>query len=341
MKRVTIQDIANRLQLSRNTVAKALSGQNVSEWTRMAVLRTAQDMGYSKLTDANLAALAAGCREENRQRAILVLSGRSKERFWTEIVAGIGAELNRRGYRMQLHIVDERDADSSMSMEQIVPDVEGLIFLTVFEGQFVEGMARARLPMTFFDAPPSFYEFLDYGDVVYPEGWFSTKRLVQHFIKAGCRNFGYMGYPQGTKSIHDRYDGYLSALRESGLRPDGRFQFTQKVDGDYYDYGVVERLIGELDEYPDVFVCANDAVARCIASALLKKNLPAGEQPVLAGFDHVIEPEFFRQDIYTVDVNKEDIGRQLVRSVLGQIRDRTEHALIAVRTRPLIPDERE
>ena len=43
---VTIQDIANALHLSRNTVSKALNGKHVPIKTRNAVINTAIEMGY-------------------------------------------------------------------------------------------------------------------------------------------------------------------------------------------------------------------------------------------------------------------------------------------------------
>ena len=45
-KTVTIQDIANTLGLSRNTVSKALNGKHVPVKTRNAVISAAIEMGY-------------------------------------------------------------------------------------------------------------------------------------------------------------------------------------------------------------------------------------------------------------------------------------------------------
>ena len=49
MKKVTIQDIAKEMGLSRNTVAKALSNGVVAPETRNAVIQKAWQMGYAKL----------------------------------------------------------------------------------------------------------------------------------------------------------------------------------------------------------------------------------------------------------------------------------------------------
>ena len=96
----------------------------------------------------------------------------------------------------------------------------------------------------------------------------------------------------------------------------------------------MERLVNEMESFPEVYVCANDAIAKSVASALYKRSPELEARLVLTGFDHTIEPGFFRQDIYSVDVNKEDLGRRLAKSVLDRIHEPMEHALITVRSYP-------
>lgn len=333
MKKVTIQDIAQKMQLSRNTVAKALNDGAVSYETKMSVLQTAQKMGYAKLTKEHLEQLR-GVRTEKDGRAVLVLSGRSQEQFWNLILAGISDELNAKGYRMLLHIADEQKPDAGEIKAMLAPDVAGMIFLSVFPIAFVKEMSQTGLPIAFFDAPPYLDPYLEYGDVVYSEGWSAMEHMVQELIDRGYRRFGYIGYPDGTKSIHDRYDGYVHTLWKNGIEPEKRYCYTDKVEGDYYDYAVVERLVNEMESFPEVYVCANDAIAKSVASALYKRSPELEARLVLTGFDHTIEPGFFRQDIYSVDVNKEDLGRRLAKSVLDRIHEPMEHALITVRSYP-------
>ncbi len=333
MKRVTIQDIAQEMQLSRNTVAKALHDGAVSYETKISVLKKAQEMGYTKLTGEHLEQLH-GTQMENSGKAVLVLSGRSQEKFWSLILAGISGELNAKGYRMLLQIVDEEQPDAQEVRAVLAPDVAGLIFLNVFPVGFVKEMAKTGLPTAFFDAPPYLEPYLEYGDVVYSEGWSAMEHMVQELIDRGYRRFGYIGYPDGTKSIHDRYDGYLHTLWKNGLKQEQIYCHTAKIQGDYYDYHVVERLVDQMESFPEVYICANDAVAKNVASALYKRSPELEARLVLTGFDHTIEPGFFRQDIYSVDVNKEDLGKRLAKSVLDRIREPMEHALITVRSYP-------
>ena len=106
MKRVTIQDIAKEMGLSRNTVAKALSNGNVSPETRQAVVQKACQMGYAKLDDA----LVEEVMHQKRKTGggtILVLFNRWQSLFWNTTLAGISDGAKQEGYRMQLYIVNE------------------------------------------------------------------------------------------------------------------------------------------------------------------------------------------------------------------------------------------
>ena len=50
-KKITAQDIADKLNISRNTVSKALNNTgNISEDTKMKVIQTAFEMGYKNFS---------------------------------------------------------------------------------------------------------------------------------------------------------------------------------------------------------------------------------------------------------------------------------------------------
>ena len=68
-KAVTIKNIAEQLNLSRNTVAKALNGQYVPEKTRETVLKKAQEMNYKSL---NLSRIEIG----SKKYRLLLVSGK-------------------------------------------------------------------------------------------------------------------------------------------------------------------------------------------------------------------------------------------------------------------------
>ena len=123
MKKVTIQDIAAEMGLSRNTVAKALNGGLVSPQTRHAVVQKAWQMGYNKLDDKLVEEVKSTYRRANTG-TILVLFNHMESAFWTRALAGISNAVNDEGYRMQLHVVDEKDKDGESTGSLIADDVK-------------------------------------------------------------------------------------------------------------------------------------------------------------------------------------------------------------------------
>ena len=81
MKKVTIQDVARELNLSRNTVAKALNNSDtVSYETRYLVIEKAYEMGYSKLSPVVLNQFKL--RNKMDETKTIVVLNRGKYRYF-------------------------------------------------------------------------------------------------------------------------------------------------------------------------------------------------------------------------------------------------------------------
>ena len=94
MKKVTIQDVARELNLSRNTVARALNNsETVAYETRYMVIEKACEMGYLKVSPSVLNEFRLhGDRGE--PKTILVIARREISVFWNSIIMGISDLLN-------------------------------------------------------------------------------------------------------------------------------------------------------------------------------------------------------------------------------------------------------
>ena len=217
MKKVTIQDIAAEMGLSRNTVAKALNGGLVSPQTRHAVVQKAWQMGYTKLDDKLVEEVKSTYRRANTG-TILVLFNHMESAFWTRALAGISNAVNDEGYRVQLHVVDEKDKDGEITGRLIADDVKGIIFLSVFSVKFVRAIGRKKLPMTFFNSPVNAQEYIKLGDVINVEGFYSMSALTEYVIKQkGCTRFAYIGFAEGSRMIQARYLGFLNACTQNHI----------------------------------------------------------------------------------------------------------------------------
>lgn len=335
MKKVTIQDIAKEMGLSRNTVAKALSNGNVSLETKQAVVQKAWQMGYAKL-DEGLLEEMKNQRRKSGGGTILVLFNRWQSLFWNTVLAGISDGARQEGYRMQLYFPNEDDVDGEEVLTQLGEDVEGIIFLCIFPIRFVKGIAKAGLPMTFFNSPVDAQEYIGLGDVYSLDGFYSMNRLTSYCVeKRNCRSFGFIGYAEGSRVVQARFLGFLGACSKYGIEPDQSMMFTHPSNQAYFNYGMVEEAINQMPSIPDAIVCENDDIAKFAATVLLRRSPALAERTVITGFDNTIEEDFFKQDILTVDVRIEELGKRLVKSVADRIKDPAlDTAFVTITTYP-------
>ena len=323
MKKVTIQDIAMELGLSRNTVAKALNGGFVSPSTKQAVVQKAWQMGYAKL-DENLLQEVKSVYHKNNRGTILVLFNHWQSTFWNRTRAGISVTVNTEDCRMQLHVVDEDDKNGEGVLKLIADDVKGIIFLSLFPIQFVKGVSKAGLPMTFFNSPVNAQEYINLGDVVSVDGFYAMNRMTSYIIKnKGCTKLAYIGYAEGSRMIQARYLGYLNACNQNYIGVDEKMQFTHPANHINFSYAMVEEAMNQMMYVPDAIICEDDDVAKNVALALLQKDPLAARKTVITGFNNTIEPDFFKRDILTVEVRMEELGKRLVKSVMDRVKDPT------------------
>lgn len=320
MKKVTIQDIAAEMGLSRNTVAKALNGGLVSPQTRQAVVQKAWQMGYAKLDDKLLNEIKNTYRRSNTG-TIMVLSNHMQSVFWTRALAGISNAVNDEGYRMQLHMVEESDKDGEETFKLIADDVKGIIFLSVFPIRFVKGISRAKLPMTFFNSPVNAQEYIKLGDVINVEGFYSMNSLTDYVIRQkGCTQFAYIGFAEGTRMIQARYLGFLNSCNSNQIQLDERLQYTRPSNNIGFGYAMVEEVVRDMPYIPEAIICEDDDVAKHAALAILQRDPQAVRNVLITGFNNTVEQDFFKNDIITVDVRIEEMGRRLVKSVIDRIK---------------------
>lgn len=111
----TIQNIADHLGLSRNTVSKALKNSSeVSENTRNLVIKTASKLGYKNATFAT-PVIPASETGSNGTILFLTRTYASDSEFWTTVLRGIESILSNANYHLAISIMSDSDLNNSIS----------------------------------------------------------------------------------------------------------------------------------------------------------------------------------------------------------------------------------
>lgn len=339
MKRITIQDIAKKLELSRNTVAKALNGGKVSNAIKLTVIQKAYEMGYEKL-DSALVEEAKKISSMNIGGTILVINKRVNSDFWNRVLAGISDELNENGYRMQLYIIEKEEADAIESIRNIVKEVKGIILLSYLNSEFMEELAASKKPITMLGAPRKGEEYLHFGNIVAIEARYAISRILQGLILRNKKTYAFVG-GISNYNFFMRYEAMRQTLNEHKIEIDERLMLINEPVARYYNLHAIERLLENIPYIPEVFVCTDDDIAESVATALMKKDREIAKKTIIVGFDNTIIPDFFESEILTVNVNIEGLGRRLVITMFDSIRrPDMDHVLIKIATFPVLEDRK-
>lgn len=320
MRKVTIQDIAKELNLSRNTVSKALrNSEQVSYETKCMVIKKAYEMGYTKLSPAVLKQFRLRDKSD-KIKTIVVLIKREISIFWNSIIMGISDELNRCGCKLQLNFISDEDEKDLILPLDLDEEVSGIIILSVFSKNYIDEIMKYDIPTVFLDAPSNVETIANYGDIIICEGVNSVKQITANLISQGLRKIGFIGDITYCKTINDRYQGYLKALEEANIEFDSSIVAAYHAQNKFYMTQEVEAALNKFPYIPEAIVCANDDIALDVIRYLKNRGLAVPGDVAVTGYDDMESLTQVEPFITTVRVPKQKLGRRLVQQLMWRIK---------------------
>ncbi len=202
-KEVKLEDIADSLGVSIVTVSNALKGKKgVSEGLRNRIKEAAQRMGYKTPV----------YEEKEKERShiigVLVAERYVKEfpSFYMEIYRRVAQETAKRGHVTVLEVVtcekENLSADAMVFLEQ---SMDGLIVIGELYQEYMKMLRKvSRIPIVCVD----YYDVYDDMDYIITDGFGGMEQMTRLLLKEGYRDLIFVGSPNATKNITDRYFGY-------------------------------------------------------------------------------------------------------------------------------------
>ena len=314
-EKITVQDIADSLGLSRNTVSKALNGKYVPPRTRETVLNAAIALGYKSYR-----AVAAPDDEIPHRRIVLITSKMlMTTTFFIHVVRGIESAL------VEKENVELMQFTATKSSFRRIVDflnentVDGIICMELFQADYVPRLIELGYPTVFFDFPIYVSSAGNY-DIVLPESFSSVKNYCPTLIgNRGCKTFGFVGDYTHCTSFYERFLAMREAIFLAGLKYDPAYSVIEK---DTFPYGNPEELaraFAKMPSLPDCFVAANDTLAIDIIAALKLLHKKAPRDVLVVGFDNLPEAKSHDPQITTFNVDKTGLGKKLLSVLLDRI----------------------
>lgn len=317
-KKITIQDIADALGLSRNTVSKALNNTGVlAEDTRQKILEKAAEMGYRRVI--YISEPSPSEKGEVKELALITQNMPYGSHFGTYALNTFQERMSKNNYRLSMFPVrDTEIASLSLPMGFNKEKTAGIICLELFDPEYIEMLNTLNIPLLFLDTAADTDMTRIKADFLLMENHLSMFNLIDTLIQNGCRRFAFAGNPEHCRSFSERYQGFIHALSVNKLEPCNS-QFTGRTV--FTDRQTLEEAIRRTLQLPEVFVCANDFVAIDLIRALKKCGVNIPDDVKVTGFDNSTESRIIEPHLTTVDIPSSQIGYLAADMLLSRINE--------------------
>jgi LacI family transcriptional regulator len=270
--RPSVYEVAERAGVSIATVSRVLRGSApVADQTRERVLEAAEALHWRP------SRLARGLVERSHGAIGIVFPDLAGP-YYTRVIQGFEAEAVERRYAVLILATHGRDR-----VDELVGDLadrtDGLVVMgRTVPDEFITELDRPGVPIVLLARP-------SIGGIpaVRAANVDSAEAITGHLIEHGCQPMAFVGDPERSPDVAERWRGFRRALRKAGRRAPTQPIRCGGFEAEHGYKAAVELLAG--DDRPDGLVCANDEIASGVCRAAESLGLHVPDHLAVTGWD--------------------------------------------------------
>ncbi|WML49139.1 LacI family DNA-binding transcriptional regulator [Neobacillus sp. PS3-34] len=314
--KVTMQDVADALGISKNSVSRALTGkQGVSNKTERIIKQKAEELGYKYPRNIGIKNQSAS----NIKNIALIASDYvfSLKSFFGEIYLSIEKELKARDINFFTESIN-REAIENFEMPAVLKnhDIDGLLILSHINTDYTQKVIDLGIPTVLIDH----HEPLLESDSVLTNNRLGAYEAVEHLINLGHKEIGFIGNVEFSPSYRERLEGYELALKRFSIKVKKEFLYTdasEKIEN-------LQSFINGLDNLPTAFFCANDSLGFLTTYAMQLRSLLVPDDVSVISFDNGHLSQVAVPKISAVDIDLNYFGKKAVEQLCWRISNPNE-----------------
>lgn len=314
MSKATMQDIADAVGTSRVTVWKAFNNKaGVSQALRQEILEKAKELGYSSQRSPDVSPSLHATKN-----IAVVVSRPESSRFWMDIIHELAIDFAQRNINLIYSFVPQSYQAGYVLPKSLTDgSVTGIIVLNVYSERLLSMLSQLELPKIFLDTPPGKTSMELRGDVLMIEGFNTMRQITNRIMSRNVKRLCFIGDIHYAQTNMDRYQGYLSALRDWGLVPDPRYNLTKRLKFEEHQKEI-SLFLDSLKQTEDAVICASDFLLNFVVQHYNQRKLPT-KNIIFSGFDNNLEYPKIAGRYTTAEVNTRAIGQRLASGILYRI----------------------
>ncbi len=330
MRRVTLRDIAESLNLTINTVSQALrGGKKISEQTRERVRQRAEEMGY--IPNGSASSLRSG-----KTYTIAIVFENLVNPYYFIMTDLLDKELFKQGYNLMIFSARYSGdfhsyLDANLAKQILRSNVDGIISFLEPSQDLDKVMQQSKVPLIVISREDREKKYSTILTSDEEGGYLATRHLIEN----GCRKIAFLMAPQNIKSCMDRFDGYRRALKEFDLPYDENLV----IDLDPYKEDTAGAVANALERGIrfDGMFCFNDMFALEMMKFFADRNMRIPEDVAIMGYDDIVETLQMPFPLSTISVDKATVVKYAVEYILGHFNEEKKERVVMTVPVKIVP----
>lgn len=312
--RITIDDIAKKLNISRSLVSKALNDSyGVSVQTKTRVRYTALEMGYDFQKIKRNRSVQTG------EIGVLVgnINALSAEDFYFRLLEALDSVCAEREIAISTHLIKDFSAGTLENASRDSLKLRGLLLLCGCP-QDAAVLASYGIPFAVVDFVRSSFHVNRVGVDYYQGGC----DAVAHFLEYGHKKIGFVGSAPLSNNFSHLYRGYCQGMKQAGLT---NYDSYCCLDSPYPEDGAplnepaLYRILQSEDK-PTALLCASDTVAARVYGICAEIGIHIPNDISVIGFDNQPICRQLTPALTSVDYDINQVARHAVSALENAMR---------------------
>ncbi|MFY0256429.1 LacI family DNA-binding transcriptional regulator [Chitinophaga sp. 30R24] len=309
--KITIYDIAQKLNLSASTVSRALQNNPlINLETREKIQHAAAEMGY-------VPNWIASSLRKKRSNILGLIVPRTSMYFQSTAISGIQHEAHKYGFSI---VIGQSDETVAMEKELVHTfyslRVDGLLAVASMFTTNVDHFnpfIKNNIPLVFYDRVPSDFQGYTITGDDFKGGFLAT----EHLIKQGCKRIAHFSGLLSCNLYQQRLAGYKAALAQYGISFDEKLVYINDLTMDAAT--IAAHQLFDSSQLPDGLFASNDSSAVAFIREAKNRSITIPQQIKVVGYSNDLSSRIISPTLTTIEQSGYNMGQKAVETIVQLI----------------------
>lgn len=297
--KITMQTIANRLGVSKNTVSQALRDKNtVSEQTKKDVQKMAERLGYKYENSQNSVSKVQG----NNFALVATELTLSLNSFFGVILNRIKEQILANNQKLDVYAINQDDERNLKIPDKIQGSYyDGIFILSYLSEDYLTALSNLKTPKILIDHHQPNLNI----DSVLTANEDGTIESIKYLKQNNIKTIGFIGDNRRSPSYRERFTGFQLAIQMYQLQTDSHWiiDHLQETQNSLFE------ALGKIETPPDAWLCVNNGYALSLINFYQSHGKKIPQDIKVISFDDTDLSRLTQPGMTVMATNLKEMGR--------------------------------